>query len=123
MAVPTEGEFDAAHHALVADRSLQFQLSSAPQPTPPPPWLETLVTRIGHVIEAISPALAVIFQIGLVVAALIIVWIVVRETLTRARAARARAAAGLSPETRAFQPTLCPRTFGHRSMFNMEVIQ
>jgi hypothetical protein len=108
MAVPTQGDgnIDAAHRALIADPSLQFSLSGAPQPGPPPTWLVQLLTAIDRFIAASAPALGLIFKACLVLAALLIAWIVVRETLTRVRTARARAARPSAPETRVFHPTV-----------------
>jgi hypothetical protein len=69
--------FDAAHHALVADRSLQFRMEGLEPPSPAPDWLKRLVEWLG----SLGPALEIVFWFGLAVIALAIVWLIAREVL------------------------------------------
>lgn len=69
--------FAAAHHALIADRTLQFRMKGIDPPPKPPNWLEPLMKSL----EAAGPVLSWIFWIIIGIAALGIVWLIVREVV------------------------------------------
>ncbi len=54
-----DGRFDAAHRALVADKSIQFDM--APFATPPPPKLPEWLKPLGEFLAWLSPAFPYIF--------------------------------------------------------------
>jgi len=69
--------FAAAHHALTADKTLQFRMKGIDPPPRPPNWLEPLMKAL----EAMGPVLAWIFWIVVALAVLGIVWLIVREVV------------------------------------------
>jgi hypothetical protein len=73
----TQAAFDAAHKALTADTSIQFELTDAPLPKPPipPGWLRDFVDFL----ITIAPAVRVLFWVGLAGLALTIVYFILRE--------------------------------------------
>lgn len=72
--------FDAAHRALSADPSLQFDVKGvdpvAP-PQPPPDWLRGLF----DLLSGLGPVFKVIFWLGLAVIVAAIAWYVLRELI------------------------------------------
>ncbi|RZI99518.1 MAG: DUF4129 domain-containing protein [Brevundimonas sp.] len=69
--------FDAAHSALVADRSLQFAVETPKPPPPPPDWLKGLFDLLG----GLGPVFIVIFWTGLALIVLAILWLIAREVI------------------------------------------
>jgi len=67
--------FDAAHHALIADKTLQFRMKGIDPPPRPPNWLEPLMKAL----QAMGPVLSWIFWIVVALAVLAIVWLIARE--------------------------------------------
>src|SRR5262245_46794733 len=69
--------FRAAHDALLADPTLQFDLDTAaiPQQEPPPDWIRA----IADFIEFIAPALNYIFWAGLAFIAAFSLYAIVKE--------------------------------------------
>lgn len=87
MAAETaEQKLAAAHKALLKTRGLQFDFASMKAPDPPewPKWLL-------DVLEAIGPALVWIFWGGVIVAAAMILYFILRETVPESWFRRARA--------------------------------
>jgi hypothetical protein len=79
VVAPT-GSFDAAHRAMSADKSLQFDMKAiepvAP-PAPPPGWLRGLF----EFLSALGPVFKIIFWLGLAAIVLAIAWYVLRELI------------------------------------------
>lgn len=78
-AAPGAG-FDAAHRALSADRSLQFDmkgLEAVAPPPPPPGWLRGLFDFLA----ALGPVFKIVFWLGLAVIVVAIAWYIVRELI------------------------------------------
>ncbi|MHB8529041.1 MAG: DUF4129 domain-containing protein [Caulobacteraceae bacterium] len=71
----------AIHQRLLADSRLQFDFPSAPTPTMPrlPAWLDAVGRFLAHIVQAIFPALKVVFWLGLGLALLAVVFLIVRE--------------------------------------------
>lgn len=76
-AAPSGAGFDAAHQALAADRSLQFEVAGLDPPKPPPGWLEPLL----ELIRALGPVFQVVFWAGLAVIVAAILWFIAREII------------------------------------------
>ena len=80
--------FDAAHEAVVNDRSLQFSMEPReipPPPEPPPGWLRGLF----EFLDALGPLFQIIFWILIALVVAGIGWFIVRE-LMRIRAPEKR---------------------------------
>lgn len=73
----TGGDFDAAHRALVADRTLQFEMQGVEAPPPPPGWLQPLVEFLA----AMGPVFKLIFWLGLAVLVVAVIWFIARELI------------------------------------------
>lgn len=69
--------FAAAHHALIADNTLQFRMKGIAPPPKPPNWLEPLMKAL----HAMGPVLSWIFWIVVALAVLGVVWLIVREVV------------------------------------------
>lgn len=67
-----------AHERMLADRSLQFDLPTFTPPRPPS-WAKAF----GEVLEAIAPLLGYLFWIAVAAGAALILYMIVREILTR----------------------------------------
>jgi hypothetical protein len=67
----------AAHAALLRDSTIQFRLPApiVPKPGPPPAWLKPLI----QFFEAIGPYLIYVFWAAVILGALLIVFLIVRE--------------------------------------------
>lgn len=84
----------AAHAELLKDKSLQFEMQGAPKPPDPPRWLDWL----PDFFQAIGPVAKYLFWGVVVLAAVLIAWLILREVvglrfdLRRKRAGRARPA-------------------------------
>jgi hypothetical protein len=72
-----EQKLALAHQALLKTRGIQFDFASAPPPPKPPAWLKV----VGQILEAIAPVLAYVFWGGLIIGALFILYLVLREVL------------------------------------------
>lgn len=70
-------DFDAAHRALAADRTLQFEMQGVEAPPPPPGWLQPLVEFLA----AMGPVFKVIFWLGLAAIVLAVLWFIARELI------------------------------------------
>jgi hypothetical protein len=69
-------EVAAAHARLVADKSLQFDMSGVTQPPPPDlKWLED----IGKLLDSMIPAFKVIVWLGLAAGAGVVIFLIARE--------------------------------------------
>lgn len=71
------GDFDAAHQALVADRSLQFEMKGIEPPPPPPGWLQPLM----DLLSAMGPVFKVVFWLGLAALVVAVLWFIAREVI------------------------------------------
>lgn len=71
-------DFAEAHRQLLADRAIQFDLP-IDRPTPPPAWWG----QVGDVIQAILPALRVIFWTALAVGILFLLYVIAMRLLGR----------------------------------------
>ena len=69
-----DGRFDAAHRALLADKSVQFDFAPAVPPTPPklPEWLQWL----GDLLQWLAPAFPYIFWGAIIIGGLTILYFV-----------------------------------------------
>ncbi|UVO55683.1 DUF4129 domain-containing protein [Sphingomonas sp. SUN039] len=69
-----DGRFDAAHRALIADKSIQFDLAPMASRTPPklPEWLRW----IGDFLQWLSPAFPYIFWGAIILAVLTVLYFV-----------------------------------------------
>lgn len=67
----------AAHARVVADKTLQFDFTAFQPKTPPkdPAWLEA----VGRFLDAVGPAMRVVFWIGLAAIVGVIAFVIVRE--------------------------------------------
>ena len=88
--------FDAAHHALAADRSLQFRMGGLEPPSPPPDWLR----RLAEWLDSLGPVLEIVFWFGLAIVALAILWLILREVLKIRLPGRRAKPAAVEPEWR-----------------------
>src|SRR5580704_9233375 len=77
---PSSGS--AAWHALIKDRSIQFDFPSVPAPKPPPSWLVNALAAIGRFIGGHWTAFRTGGWLLLAVVVLTVLYIVVR-TLQR----------------------------------------
>lgn len=79
VAAPPGGGFDAAHRALSADRSLQFDVKALEPVTPsqPPEWLR----GVGDFLTALEPVFKSVFWLGLALIVVAIAWYVSRELI------------------------------------------
>jgi hypothetical protein len=71
----SEQKLAAAHQALLHTRGLQLDFKAAPQPPPPPAWIEDVLRALG----AIAPIFKFVFWGGLALGAALILWFVARE--------------------------------------------
>jgi hypothetical protein len=69
-----DGRFDAAHRALVADKSIQFDM--VPFAPPPPPQLPEWLKALGDFLAWLSPAFPYIFWGAVAAVVLTIVYLV-----------------------------------------------
>jgi hypothetical protein len=69
--------FEAAHLALAADRTLQFELRGVEPPPPPPGWLQPLI----ELLSAMGPLFKFVFWLGLAALVLAILWVIGRELI------------------------------------------
>jgi hypothetical protein len=69
-----DGRFDAAHRALAADKSIQFDMS--PFASPPPPKLPGWLKPLGEFLSWLSPAFPYIFWGAVAAVVLTIVYFV-----------------------------------------------
>lgn len=68
-----DSRFDAAHRALVADKSIQFDWTRVPPPQPKmPEWIKA----VGRFFEWLSPAFPYLFWGMIILAALIVLYLV-----------------------------------------------
>ena len=74
-----DGRFDAAHRALVADKSVQFDFAPVAQPKPPklPEWLQWL----GDFLQWLAPAFPYIFWGALIAGGLTILYFVLSNVV------------------------------------------
>ena len=70
-----EQRLAAAHAALLKTPGLQFDFAGAPPVPPPPGWLEPLL----RLLQALGPVLKYVFWGGLILGALVIVCLILRE--------------------------------------------
>lgn len=71
------GGFDAAHQALSADKTLQFEMRGIEPPPPPPGWLQPLV----EFLMSMGPLFKIIFWLGLAALVLAVLWFIAREVI------------------------------------------
>jgi hypothetical protein len=71
----SEQKLAAAHQALLHTRGLQLDFKAAPQPPPPPSWIEPLLRALAE----IAPIVKFMFWGGLALGAALILWFVARE--------------------------------------------
>lgn len=71
------GDFAAAHAAVSADKSLQFEIAAIPPPPPPPGWLKGLFEFLG----AMAPVFEILFWLGVAAIVGALLWLIVREVL------------------------------------------
>lgn len=76
-AAPAGGGFDAAHAALAADRTLQFQARGIEPPPAPPAWLRPLFEFLNF----IGPALVYVFWAVLALLVLALLYFIGRELI------------------------------------------
>lgn len=69
--------FEAAHQALVADKTLQFEMKGIEPPPPPPGWLQPLI----EFLSAMGPVFKLIFWLGLAALVLAVLWFIAREVI------------------------------------------
>jgi hypothetical protein len=71
----------AVHARLLADRALQWDFGAfrPPEPVRLPPWLKALADVLAHALGWAVPALKYVFWGGLALAAVVVVWVIVRE--------------------------------------------
>jgi hypothetical protein len=72
-----EQKLALAHQALLHTHGIQFDFKSVPPQPPPPEWAKA----IGEILRVIAPVLAYAFWGGLILGALFIVYLVLREVL------------------------------------------
>jgi len=70
-----EQKLALAHQALLNTRGIQFDFKSIPPQPPMPEWVKAL----GEILRVIGPALAYVFWGGLILGALFIVYVILRE--------------------------------------------
>lgn len=84
MNTGTEGgpSLEVAHAQVLRDKSVQFSHVDLVQAKKPvPDWLEALTDWIAKAIEFISPAIAVLFWLGLVCLVLLLVYFILTEVV------------------------------------------
>jgi hypothetical protein len=93
-----------AHAALLRQTDLQFQLSQAPPPRPPPAWLikllEPLGKALGSGIKALGPVAPYIFWIGVALGAAFILFLIGQRLFAMKRGlvmGKLKLAAGVEP--------------------------
>jgi len=96
VAAAPGASFDAAHRAMSADRSLQFDMKALEPAQPPPDWLRGL----GELLTALGPVFKIIFWLGLALIAVAIVWYVIRELVRIRLPGKSAKAAGAAAEWR-----------------------
>lgn len=69
--------FDAAHAAVAADPTLQFEVAAVEPPRPLPDWLGALFNFLAE----LGPVFLVIFWIGVAAIVLTLLWLIGREVL------------------------------------------
>lgn len=69
--------FEAAHKALAADKTLQFEMRGIEPPPPPPGWLQPLI----ELLSAMGPVFKLVFWLGLATVVLAILWFIARELI------------------------------------------
>jgi hypothetical protein len=101
--------FRAAHDALLADPTLQFEFEvfqpvAEPAPQPSADWIEA----IARFLEAIAPFLTYVFWAGLALIASLILYAVFKDVLARnwSRKPKASEAAPAPVEAPKFRPTI-----------------
>lgn len=92
----SEGKLAAAHKALLNTHGLQFDFKTVPAPPPTPTWLKDLLELLAQ----FGPILRFLFWGGVVLAAALVVWFVVREVMASrfAKTPDAEARADWRPE-------------------------
>ena len=101
----SEGKLSAAHQALLKTRGIQFDFARAPPQPPAPKWLVDFFKALGE----FGPILKFLFWGGLILAAALILWFIVREVLASRRQAKAKSgpsAADWRPEAGAARELL-----------------
>ena len=91
-----EQKLAAAHQALLRTRGLQFDFTTY-SPPKPPGWLETVLKALAQA----APVLKYVFWAGLILAAALFAWFILREVLDVRFARPGRTAfreAGFKPE-------------------------
>ncbi|CAN5333223.1 hypothetical protein BH11PSE2_BH11PSE2_13620 [soil metagenome] len=87
-----------AHHRLLADKALQFDITAPPKVQPPPNWLTQLLS-------ALVPYLKIIFWGGVIVAALLILAFLIREIIKVRWQGKAKRKKSADAMAEAWRPT------------------
>jgi hypothetical protein len=76
-----EAALRAAHARLLGDKAIQFAFTPQPRIAPIhlPPWLRALAHALGVAIRFVSPLVVYLFWVGLALAAVIVVYLILRE--------------------------------------------
>ncbi len=69
--------FESAHQALVADKTLQFEMKGIEPPPPPPGWLQPLI----EFLSTLGPVFKIIFWLGLAALVVAVLWFIAREVI------------------------------------------
>jgi hypothetical protein len=72
-----------AHARLLGDKAIQFSFTPQPRIAPihVPNWLRAVAHAIGAGVRSLSPLVVYLFWVGLVLAAVIVVYLILREVL------------------------------------------
>jgi hypothetical protein len=80
---PGVAALKAAHARLLGDKAIQFSFTPQPRIAPIhlPPWLRALAHAIGAGVRFLSPLVVYLFWVGLALAAVVVVYLILREVL------------------------------------------
>jgi len=96
---PSATALSAVHQRVLRDSSLQFDFNAAAAPKMPhePAWMQALGRALAAIFEKAFPILKVVFEVGVVLAVAMIVFLIAREIVGVRFSRRRRGAARHTP--------------------------